>query len=127
MNYSEISVRMYEVREAKRLTLNELAKACGITKAAVNNWRLKGSEPYDKTVLAFLDSFKDINANWLLSGSGPMYKKDITNEPADFQNEIKELTAELSRLKAVLKDKEEIILAKEEALTLYRLNHTKSV
>lgn len=69
-----ISLRIKELRNAKKLSQVELSKALMVSQSAVSQYE-NGARSPDSAFLSKLCSVFDVNLNWLLTGSGPMFQE----------------------------------------------------
>jgi len=87
--------RLLEIRKATGLTGGKIALCGGITKQTFSGYLHTGRLP-SACVLANWVTKLGINANWLLTGEGPMFLEQPGQEQASSAGEA----AELSRLAA---------------------------
>ncbi len=71
---SDISHRIKEIREVKKLSQVRFAKALGITSASISNYE-SGKRRPDYSVLNAISTVYHVNSNWLLTGDGPMFQE----------------------------------------------------
>lgn len=74
-----IGTRMRDVREALKLTQEGLADAVGGKKRGIQNNEAGISAPNSKAVHGLVAL--GVNANWLLTGEGEMWLKDLVRPP----------------------------------------------
>lgn len=81
---AEIGVRMKAAREALGLTQEGLAKAVGGSKRGIQENEARNRVPGGEVVAGMVEL--GINANWLLTGEGPMRLADLNTPPAQSQS-----------------------------------------
>jgi plasmid maintenance system antidote protein VapI len=73
----DIIKRINELIIALNQTSRSFAIACGIKYTTLNNYLVgRRAIGYD-TIDAILTGFPEVSAEWLMRGTGPMFKKDI--------------------------------------------------
>lgn len=72
---SRIGLRIKQIREHKKLTQVELSRKLGVTHSSISRYESCTGEPNSAFLTALFSSFPDLNANWLLTGSGPMFQE----------------------------------------------------
>lgn len=81
---SDISVRIKEIRETKKLSQVAFAAALKVTSASISFYE-NGKRRPDHAFLETLTNVYGINVNWLLTGEGDMFISTLTREgvPSD--------------------------------------------
>lgn len=67
-----IGVRIRQLREVKRLSVADFAKAAGVKPSAIYGLESGANKPSIETVASLRHSFPCLNVDWLLLGTGPM-------------------------------------------------------
>lgn len=67
----------------------ELAQTIGMSPTAFHNRKKTGSLPYPE-IIDFANS-RNVNLNWVLSGEGPVYNKEILSENTAPEGQLKNL------------------------------------
>lgn len=67
--------RIKQARGVLGLTQKDLCEATGMPLPSLKNWELSKSVPGGEAILALMHA--GINANWLLTGEGPMLMADL--------------------------------------------------
>jgi len=70
----DISHRIKEIREKKKLSQVRFAKALGLTPASISNYE-SGKRLPDYASINALSDVYNVNTNWLLTGEGSMFKE----------------------------------------------------
>ena len=78
--------RLNQFMEVERLSVNSLAKVINVQTRTLNNQIKTETAIPATTLLEILFHYKNLSAEWLLRGDGPMY---ITDKPAE-QSEVPE-------------------------------------
>lgn len=76
METNEITLLLSRIREVvDRFSRSDRAfcNAIGFSEQTFNHYMKDGKMPSVKLLLCILNSFPDINANWLMCGRGPMF------------------------------------------------------
>jgi len=71
----DIGVRIKQIRSEKKLTQDEFSGILGIKQANLSHIENKGSKISVEILDKILSNF-DINADWLLSGEGKMFRNE---------------------------------------------------
>lgn len=104
----DIITRINEFLQSTGLTANAFAKKCGISQTTLNSQLLGKRKVSVATIVAIVETF-DINANWLLTGSGSMKNDDLAKAQqtqallqvmATLQTTIEEQTSQIALLRA---------------------------
>lgn len=77
-----IGMRLKEWREANKLKQPEAASIFGVSPSSYQKYEMEIAAPGSAAMEAFVRA--GINANWLLTGDGPMLLADCAGAPADF-------------------------------------------
>ena len=72
MNTNQIGQRVLSIRKKKNLTQEEFSKLTGVTRSYLAVIEKGAKKPSFNCVISILDATK-VNADWLLTGNGPMY------------------------------------------------------
>lgn len=73
--------RIKEYLSTKRISVNSLSKALNLTQTTLSR-QFNGSVTLSiEAVIALLEYFPDLSAEWLLRGIEPMERTDITPDP----------------------------------------------
>lgn len=123
--------RIQRILDEKKMTPSHFADVVGLNRPAVSHILNGRNNPGLEALQRILATFPDINAAWLISGTGPMYnlpQKDgqlpfIFDDNAEFPTDVKD-THEYPKenaLKTPLKD------TKVEDIQNIKLNITPSV
>lgn len=87
-----INERIQALIDAKKMTQSSLASDLKLTRVTVNQWcKIGGSVGID-TVVKLLTRFSDLNARWLILGTGEMFDK--TPIDYDLKKEVSKMVAE---------------------------------
>lgn len=78
--------RIKQIIVEEKLTYSDFAKELDITKSSVTHIVNGRNNPSLDVILKILTIYKDVNPEWLLFGSGEMYRKD-NNENLIFNTE----------------------------------------
>lgn len=102
MTKSTFQERIKNLRNEKKLTMDELARELGVTKSRVNMWENAGSVPRED-VLIKISKFFDVSVDYLL-GNEKMEGKNYENKELEvLQRGLEKLDKEkLNRAKDVL-------------------------
>ena len=117
----EINKRLRQIAEYYGLSrYADFAKKTGLKHQTVSNY-LKGKQKPDVDRLTLImQSFEDVNANWLLTGEGDM----ILNH----DNKVKEQDIlNLQDLRALLDSKDKIIALQQEKIASLEQNENKII
>jgi len=87
--------RLLEIRKATGLTGGKIALCGGVTKQTFSGYLHTGRLP-SANVLANWVSKLGINANWLLTGQGPMFLEHLGQEQASSIGEAMEELSDLA-------------------------------
>lgn len=101
----------------KKLNLNitSFSKEIGISQSSIRNIVDGENQPSAKVLIPILERYPELNANWLLVGTGEIFfneKNQVQEEKVEYktaQQEVEALKKEIELLRGSLKDKEEII------------------
>lgn len=107
-----ISERLLQIIEYKKISNTAFAKEIGVTPQGFGNY-LNGRDPSYATVVKIIETFSEINPDWLLTGKGEMLR---SKEPESSEKYIASLEknvhlleenislkdAEINRLKKAL-------------------------
>ena len=104
--------RIKEYLNFKRVSVNSFSKDSGLTQTTLNR-QINGTVTLSvETVIAFLDFYPELSAEWLLRGKGPMEKDSSFPELDELQKNCnhlltqnRKLTEEISVLKGEKKDR----------------------
>ena len=117
---NDINKRLQQIAEHYGLSkYADFAKKTGLKHQTVSNY-LKGKQKPDVEKLAIIKkSFKDVNANWLLTGEGPMLLEN---------NEVKEeRRLNVEDLRALVDSKDGIIALQKEKIVALTQNESKII
>jgi hypothetical protein len=96
--------RIFDFIENQGIKPSNFLQKTGLKKGFIDKSHID-SGATDILLSNILDAYPEINAEWLLTGRGPMLKKDINNNDL----EIERLRSENAMLKELLKAKEELL------------------
>ena len=89
---NEVGLRIAELRSEKGQTLAAVAKAVGVTGAAVQQWESGSSKNIKLANLTRLAEHFGVSIKWLVSGEGPRQQKEAENA---FESQALELFRQL--------------------------------
>lgn len=95
MRNKNIAERIKLVLSSKNLSIRSFARAINCADTTIGNIVQHKSEPNYSTIFSILEQFPDISPEWLITGEGDMYVKQLDKEETyeDFYaNHIKEIT-----------------------------------
>lgn len=72
--------RVKKIIELKSKSVRSFSDLIGVKQVTLNQQILGDRKLSVDTILAILNSFEDISAEWLLRGEGPMLKSDTSNK-----------------------------------------------
>jgi len=80
---AETGKRLSELRKMHDLTILELSKKSGLSKAMISETEAGKNKPSPNLMLALIKLF-NVNINWLLTGEGEIYQKpgEVKQKPA---------------------------------------------
>jgi len=81
--------RIKQVRKALGFTQGQLAKEFNLKQRAISSWETGNSEPSMNALKIFCDRYK-ININWLLTGEGDMFIKEIRELPLHYKEAMRQ-------------------------------------
>ncbi|MEI6883276.1 MAG: helix-turn-helix transcriptional regulator [Bacteroidota bacterium] len=67
----------------KNLTSSQLADAIGVQRSGISHFVSGRNKPSLEFVLKIIHHFPDVNPDWLLMGSGPIFRNSIAQEPVE--------------------------------------------
>lgn len=116
----DVTQRIKEVYALKSGSETQFAKMIGVKQRTINQ-QLKGERSISlDSVLAVLSSFEDISAEWLLRGTGAMFKKENSYYPSalgeegnNYRVSFQELKEKIISLEAENKVLRELVGLKE--------------
>ena len=73
--------RLLEFMRIKNLTSSQLADAIGVQRSGISHFVSGRNKPSLEFVLKIIHHFPDVNPDWFLMGSGPIFRNSITEEP----------------------------------------------
>lgn len=76
----DINNRIMLIMREKNLNKNSLSKLLGISQPALKKIEDNLNAPSFKLLFEILSNFKDISADWLMTGEGPMYVENTTEK-----------------------------------------------
>lgn len=76
--------RVKKVIEQKSKSVREFSLMIGVKQVTLNQQILGSRSLSLDTVVAILNSFEDISAEWLLRGKGDMLKSEVTSSEKEF-------------------------------------------
>lgn len=83
-DYNEDMIkRIKEIIELKSKSVRSFSDIIGVKQVTLNQQILGDRKLSVDTILAILNSFEDISAEWLLRGEGSMLKSDISNKETE--------------------------------------------
>lgn len=100
-----LAERLRQVRKHYDLTQIGMAQAMQVAPSSVNRQLQGTSHPSVQSLQALLQSFPDLNADWLLTGKGSMTGKSAEAKPsviAEMQKQIADLQTTLRTLLAYM-------------------------
>ena len=109
----EVNKRLKEFIEVKKISQEEIRKSVGLrSRAQVSNWFTFLDKVPDKHLIKILQSYPELNANWILNDIGQMLndKSEITIKPKGeygFCEECIKKEAKLEYMKEAIEDKDE--------------------
>lgn len=71
---STITERITTIIKTSKMNINSFSQAIGVSQSTINGMFKAGTEPSYKTILAILNTFPLLSAEWLLRGEGEMFK-----------------------------------------------------
>jgi len=104
----DIITRINELLQSTGLTANAFAKKCGVSQTTLNSQLLGKRKVSVATIVAVVETF-NVNANWLLTGSGSMNNDDLAKAQqtqallqvmATLQTTIEEQAKQIASLQA---------------------------
>lgn len=124
----DISIRFKKIRKALNKSQIDISKDFGITQQAISNIE-SGNSFLSKEILTKLTLLYNISLDWLITGSGSMFKEgkqlDIQKEVMK-DSKIKELMKKNEELKkSVAENENKLKSLKEENAALLRDNREK--
>jgi len=91
------SERLKHLLDNKNLSTAQFGKKVGVSRDTLNKMFSKGSDPKLHLLQKCLELFPNLNIEWLILGSGEMWK--ITEEKTTLlEQEMKEVKSELKRI-----------------------------
>ena len=95
----DVVQRIKEVYALKSGSETQFAKMIGVKQRTINQ-QLKGERSISlDSVLAVLSSFEDISAEWLLRGTGAMFKEENSYYPSALGEESNNYSVSVQELK----------------------------
>lgn len=82
---NSVNQRIKNLIECKGFNINSFSSYVGVTQSTINAMFTKNTEPSSKTIIAILNAFPLLSAEWLLRGEGSMFKE--TKEQSAESNE----------------------------------------
>jgi len=87
-------------------TNKEFARQIGIKQQNITQWKENSSYVSPRILCKIIKQFPDINARWLITGEGEMYRNDIdVNDFQEKNNTIMESTNSYKTENEILKDR----------------------
>lgn len=108
--------RMDRMAEYYGVKTGDLVKRCGVPYATFRSSRLRRSNPQMKSIACVLRTCPEIDARWLILGTGEMLvpaKEDQTLATKQDSEEVARLKAQVEKLTALVLEKERRIIALE--------------
>ncbi len=108
--------RMDRIAEYYGVKTGDLVKRCGVPYSTFRASRLRRSNPQMKTIACVLRSCPEIEARWLVLGTGEMLvsvKEDQSSQTKQDSEEVARLKAQVEKLTALVLEKERRIIALE--------------
>jgi putative transcriptional regulator len=114
-----INKRVSEIRKFYKLTQQEFAEICGITRQSVNNIEHDKHTPSSDLVAKILVKYPKLNSRWIVLGEGSMFESkvvDMVNEDAPlYGNNLKDrLIESLERYNKYLEQEVERLKSKKD-------------
>lgn len=103
--------RINEVRDHYRLSNRGFAEAVGAKPAATNNYLNGTKEPSLEFVDRILSTYVDVSAEWLLRGTGSMFKEDKPTDEA-LLKELADMKVKLLVQEGITKELRDMLLEK---------------
>lgn len=103
--------RINEVRNHYRLSNRGFAEAVGAKPAATNNYLNGTKEPSLEFVDRILSTYVDVSAEWLLRGTGSMFKEDKPTDEA-LLKELADMKVKLLVQEGITKELRDMLLEK---------------
>lgn len=69
-----INQRIKEFINSIGMNDNQFAKSIGVTQSVISSMFLRNTEPSSKVLVAILNAYAELSAEWLLRGEGNMFK-----------------------------------------------------
>lgn len=69
-----INQRIKEFINSIGMNDNQFAKSIGVTQSVISSMFLRNTEPSSKVLVAILNAYAELSAEWLLRGEGEMFK-----------------------------------------------------
>lgn len=76
-----INERLNKLIKGLQMNTNSFSKAAGVSEATTRTYTVRGSKPNSDYLEAVFRAFANINAEWLLTGEGGMFKPTDAEEP----------------------------------------------
>lgn len=107
---STMQERLNEVKYYYKLSGRGLASVLGLSPATITNYLGGVKAPSYEFIMALLNTYPDISAEWLLRGEGPM----LRSNPVDMETMRKKYEMEILVKDGVIKELRSIILEKNQ-------------
>lgn len=78
-----INQRIKEFINSIGMNDNQFAKSIGVTQSVISSMFLRNTEPSSKVLVAILNAYAELSAEWLLRGEGNMFKSKEKEGTAD--------------------------------------------
>ena len=83
----KIGERIKQIRKDAKMTQKEFGAAIGVSYIAVAGWEQGNKKPGDGRLYLIAERFK-VNPQWLIDGTGDIYRDDALNDATQAQIEI---------------------------------------
>lgn len=108
---SEITKRINEIRDHYRLSGNAFADKLGKVKSTVANYITGKQTPPTDFMVALLDTFPEVSAEWLFRGKGDMFNQ-VNPDIEQLEKEIYDLKMTILVKEGIIRELREEILGK---------------
>lgn len=85
---STITERISTIIKTSKMNINSFSQAIGVSQSTINGMFKAGTEPSYKTILAILNTFPLLSAEWLLRGEGEMFKGENVSTTSGNGNNV---------------------------------------
>lgn len=92
----EITIRIKKLLDIQNLNPSQLADQIGINRSRLSHILTGRNNPSLEIIQGILTQYPDINPDWLISGSGEIYRDIITpSQKGDIESEVESLSNDL--------------------------------